>query len=98
VLQTRYDALDKGSAVPLSLYDDTVRITKLARVGQADLYDAIRAVSFAARAVRLHTCVDLVRKPAKPYTLRCVLMLVLGKLARAAQLVNATLLGRVQLL
>jgi hypothetical protein len=49
VLQTRYDALERGSALPLSLYDDVVRITKLARVGQADLYDAIRTVSFAAQ-------------------------------------------------
>jgi hypothetical protein len=50
--QTRYDALDKGSVVPLSLYDDIVRITKLARVGQADLYDAIRQVRFACVCVQ----------------------------------------------
>jgi hypothetical protein len=29
VLQTRYDALDKGSAVPLSLNNDVVQIIKL---------------------------------------------------------------------
>jgi hypothetical protein len=30
LFQTRYDALDKGSVLPLSLYADVVRITKLA--------------------------------------------------------------------
>jgi hypothetical protein len=29
ILQTHYDALDKGSAVPLSLYYDVIHVTKL---------------------------------------------------------------------
>lgn len=43
VMQDLYDSLDKSSPLPLSLYDDLVRITKLARIGQDDLYNAIRS-------------------------------------------------------
>jgi len=43
-LQYKYDKIKPYSTtMPANLYNDLVRITQLARVGQIDLYDAIKA-------------------------------------------------------